>query len=116
MPQHLAAAYDCLRAFPPFTRFHLPPSEGVIFRVTRHNDRQAHYTRDSKAQKNHEIVISELYVGQFNTLMHTMAHEMIHFYQDFAKTATTASKHNAEFRSIARQVCRQFDWDYKQFI
>lgn len=111
-PQRLAATYECLRAFPPFSRWGLPEAEAVKFKVSRHHDRFAHYTR---IKARHHIVVSARFNGHFNTLASTMAHEMIHLKQGVAKTETHGAQHNAEFHRLANQVCRKFGWDPKSF-
>jgi len=37
-PQMCAAVYDCLREFPPFSRWKLPPADEIEFRCTARND------------------------------------------------------------------------------
>jgi hypothetical protein len=116
-PHRLAAVYDCLRAFPPFSRWNLPPADEVVFRVTRHKDRQGHCRINSDGKTGAEIIVSEYYVGTFDTLVNLIGHEMIHLYQFFNKTDPPGDiQHNEEFRHIAKQVCRDFNWDFKQFV
>lgn len=114
--ERVAAVYDCLRTFPPFCRWKLPPSDEVIFHVTRHRDRQGHCTVDHNC-KNPEITVSEYWVGTFETLVSLVAHEMIHLHQ-FLSGADPGpgTQHDAEFRRIAKRICLLFNWDYKQFI
>ena len=111
----MAAVYDCLRAFPPFSRMKLPAADAIEFHVTRHTDRFGHYTRVQRSEQ-HELAVSTRHVGAWDTLVLTVAHEMIHLYQGVKKSDNSNTQHNAEFRKIARQVCRRFAWDFKQFI
>lgn len=113
-PARLAATYECLRAFPPFCKWKLPPAGEMKFRVTRHADREGHYTRYVGTAK-HIICISSRNIGFFNSLAEVMAHEMIHLKQGVAKTETPNTQHNAEFRRHAEHVCRLFGWDPKTF-
>lgn len=111
-PERLRAIYTCLRAFPPFCRLKLPDS--VSLRVTRHKDREGHYTRYLHTDK-HVVCVSEVAVDYFGSVVEVMAHEMIHLHQGVAKTETSG-EHNAEFLRIAKRACRSFGWDYKKFI
>lgn len=114
-PERLRAIYDCLRHFPPFARWNLPPGELVRFRVTRHTDREGHYTRTIRGD-DYKIAVSELKVGHFSSVVEVVAHEMIHLYQDITKTETPNTVHNSEFKRHSRNICRMFGWDYKKFV
>ena len=108
----LAAAYDYLCATPPFSRWHLPDSADVTFRVTRHRDRHAHYIRDAKGR--HVIVVSANSIGRSISLIETMAHEMVHLYQAEAGMENSA-QHNAAFKKLAARVCAIHGFDAKMF-
>lgn len=114
-PERLAATYECLRTFPPFCNWKLPECTEVKFRVTRHKDREGHYTRYLGTQE-HFIEVSERNVGFFSSLAKVVGHEMIHLKQAVAKTETAGTEHNAEFRRLARRVCASFGWDPKTFV
>ena len=114
-PSRLAATYECLRAFPPFCNWKLPPASEVKFRITQHADREGHYTRYVGTTQ-HIIAVSSKNIGHFNSLAAVTAHEMIHLKQGVAKTETPNTQHNAEFRRHAERICRQFGWDPKTFM
>lgn len=76
----LAAAYDLLAECPPFTRWNMPPSEDVRFLVNR--DRKNYGRCAIAAGKPPEICLSSRTVSTMDTLMATMAHEMIHLHMD----------------------------------
>ena len=112
-PDACAAAYDCLRSFAPFKGWKLPSGEEVEFIVTRDPSKygaHSHYI----CRDEHIIEISDACNGHLNTLMFTMAHEMVHLHQKRAKLVTKA-EHNADFKRRAKSVCRELGWDEKAF-
>lgn len=112
-PDILRGAYDFLRLTRPFKRWNLPPAEGIKFVVGRRTDAAGEHT--SYVNGEHAIMISEACVGHLDKTLEVMAHEMIHVYQVMRKT-NTRSVHNAEFRRLAAQVCREHGFDPKAFI
>lgn len=112
---NLPAAYEYLRACEPFRRWGLPEADEVPFKVTRHRDRYGHMWGD-KRSANAEIALSEANIGSSNKLIEKMGHEMIHFHQHLRRSETPGTQHNAEFRRLARQVCRIHGWDFKDFV
>jgi len=115
-PDSLEAMYDCLRAFPPFSKWKLPQGKDIHqFRVSKRKDQEGHYTRYVGTDK-HIISISVSRIGHFNSLAQVMAHEMIHLKQGISKTETPNAVHNAEFWRIAKSVCKRFGWDEKTFV
>jgi hypothetical protein len=109
-PDHLEAIYDCLRAFPPFKRWRLPPGEEVHFAVTRAKDHVGSYCAGADG---HVITASSEKVGHTDTLMRLVAHEMIHLYQEISGSANSA-QHNAEFQRLAAQVAKYHGFDPKE--
>lgn len=114
-PEGIAAVYECLRAFPPFSKWKLPPSDEVEFQVALDNTVHGWYVYDTKT-KRHSISISKNGVSQFGTLAMITAHEMIHLHQVLKKTASSKTHHNGDFRRIAGQVCKCFGWDKGVFV
>jgi hypothetical protein len=116
-PEMLEGAYEYFRVSPPFCRWGLPQSDQVIFRVMGARDRFGHFRgRHRKARGNEsfsEIAISAGMVQSTHLLMATMAHEMIHLYQD--ETGTARGHHNPEFRKLARRVCAMHGFDPATF-
>lgn len=117
-PHMLAAAYDCLREFPPFKRWKLPPGEEVEFQVVRVQGCFGAYIEKthSNGEKEHLIQGSPYAIGHMNTLMRTLAHEMVHVYQAQARLCTSNTMHNASFHWHARRICDRFGWDYREFV
>jgi len=110
-PERIAAIYDCLRAFPPFCRWRLPPSDEIEIRIGVQQDAFAHYHRE---RGEHAFEVSMLLVRDFDTLVQTVAHEMIHLHQARAGTETKA-EHNREWHRLAAIVCRRFGWTTEGF-
>lgn len=107
-PARLAAVYDCLREFPPFSSWKVPDSDAVEFRVSMRVDRFGLYElRDDQ----HTIEISAMLVIDWQTLVETMAHEMVHLHQG----RTGPVDHNAEWHRMATRVCRAFGFKREGF-
>ena len=106
-PRLLQAAYEFLCQTPPFSRWKMPTGDDLRFRVTRSiNTRGA-------AVGMEEINISSLNIGRTDSLVMTMAHEMIHIYN--VSKGYTRSEHGAEFKRCARLVCKHHGFDLKMF-
>ena len=116
-PEMLENAYEYLRVSPPFRAWNLPHADQVMFRVMGTRDRFGHFRgRHRKATGNDgfsEIAISAGMVKSTDLLLSTMAHEMIHLYQD--ETGTARGHHNPAFQRIARRVCSIHGFDYESF-
>ncbi|HEU4550024.1 MAG TPA: SprT-like domain-containing protein [Rhizomicrobium sp.] len=115
-PQMLELAYEYLRESPPFRHWGLPDADHVVFRVLGTKDRFGHFRgrhRRAGADGFSEIAISASLVGSTGLLMATMAHEMIHLYQD--ETGTARGHHNPEFQRLARRVCAIHGFDVRSF-
>ena len=107
-PAILEAAYDFLRTWPPFRQCKLPPSEQVEFHVTNSKKTYGQYSAD------HAIYISATNNGLSDTMLRTMAHEMIHQALRI-KGDPKYWQHGAKFKAHARRVCKCAGWDLKAF-
>lgn len=107
-PEMLEAAYEFLRTTEPFRRWTLPHADDVAFKVTRNADRFGAF----EASEPPAIAVSERIVGHSQTLLMTLAHEMIHLRHH---RAGEAAAHGARFRRDAARVCRHHGWDAKAF-
>lgn len=107
-PARLAAVYDCLRAFPPFESWRLPESDEVEFSVGVRVEEFGWY-----AMRNgqHTIEVSGVLVNDWQTLVETVAHEMVHLHQ--ARSGPV--DHDCEWRRLAGRVCRTFGWKLEGF-
>src|SRR5579863_4472373 len=116
-PEMLEGAYEYLRVSPPFCRWGLPHADHVMFRVLGAKDRFGHFRgRHRKAHGDDgfsEIAISAGLVRSTDLLLSTMAHEMIHLYQD--ETGTARGHHNPRFRKLAKRVCAIHGFDLESF-
>jgi len=116
-PEMLEGAYEYLRVSPPFCHWDLPHADHVSFRVLGAKDRFGHFRgRHRRARGDDEfseIAISAPLVNSTDMLISTMAHEMIHLYQD--ETGTARGHHNPKFRKLARRVCRIHGFDLESF-
>lgn len=114
-PKTLEAAYDYLRATPPFDRWGLPPGGDVKFIVSR---RPSEFGRYQWLGNKHSISMSAKAIGQTLTLMQYTAHEMVHLHLQATKQESKSGSmnaHNAAFRRYAGQVCRWHGFDPKAF-
>ena len=116
-PEMLEGAYEYLRVSPPFSRWNLPHADQVSFRVMGTRDRFGHFRgRHKRASGNDafsEIAISAGMVRSSDLLIATMAHEMIHLYQD--ETGTARGHHNPAFLKLAKRVCDIHGFDFESF-
>ncbi len=114
-PEVMEGAYEFLRLTPPFKNWRLPHADEVEFVVSRHRGYVGYHRGIRRKVRSHEIGISEICVGHTNTLLRTMAHEMIHQHQQRTRTETPNAEHNAEFLRLAKITCRYHGWDEKEF-
>ena len=116
-PEMLVQAYEYLRASPPFCQWHLPEADEVSFKVLQARDRFGHFRgRHERPRRRNgfsEIAISAHLVSSTELLISTMAHEMIHLYQD--ETGGARGHHNPQFRRLAKRVCVLHGFDFADF-
>lgn len=101
----IAAAYEYLRASDPFRSWHLPPSTEVKFKIVRDPKMFADFTAKDGA---YTIRISAVRNGHTNTLMATLAHEMIHLRQELTGDREV---HGPRFQRMAARVCAYHGFD-----
>ena len=111
-PKILEAAYEFLRASPPFHRWKLPSGASIRFSVVRDPSLRGFYRRHNDGRA--EIAISARVTGHTDTLIETMAHEMIHLYQNIHGAARDG-QHNANWKRAAGRVCKIHGFDQKAF-
>ena len=113
-PDILAAAYEYLRATPPFNEWNLPEADEIEFRVMKtrvYSGQHTPYVRSNR----HCIDVSISGVGYTDTLIRVMAHEMVHAYQRIVNSETKNAGHNPEFHRLGRRVCKHHGFDPKEF-
>lgn len=108
----LRAAYDLLQETQPFCRWNLPDSDDVVFRVARSHNNFGWHTFDGVQ---HGIAISAATVGTLDTLLKTMAHEMIHVHEHSTRSCKSNTEHSAAFKRWAAQVSKIHGFDPKSF-
>jgi hypothetical protein len=109
-PEMVEAAYEFLRATPPFNRWKLPPADEVIFHVTASHGYAGMYSNDGK----HEIFISVHYVGFTDTLLRVLAHEIAHMRQFLGGVKSATLPHNKAFRDLTARVSKYHGFDPKE--
>jgi hypothetical protein len=108
-PHILEACYSFLRCTPPFSGWHMPEADDVQFHVTRFG----HMADYGCEPGEHVIRISERRVELTNTLVQTMAHEMVHLYLT-ESGQPGATEHGIAFTKAWKTVCRNHGWDRKE--
>jgi SprT-like family. len=104
----LIAAYELLRTCPPFLGWRLPDPGEIEFVTIK--DRHLYGDCDGEILR-----VSVNKHGHLNTLLATVAHEMVHLHQMRAKLETPNTEHNKDFRRRAARVCRIHGFDPKVF-
>jgi len=107
----IRAAYSFLHTTEPFNEWsELPSADDVIFRVTRSHNEAGHC--DVAEDGDIIIALSSRLHGYSQSILTTVAHEMIHAVQFIRGEPTT---HGAGFLKLARQVCKHHGFDLKGF-
>lgn len=109
-PLVLKEIYSMLMVCEPFTRWNLPLPDEVQFIVTDENDAMGTYLYDDGEKFAHIITISKARCGFLDTVIRTMAHEMIHASRH--DTITDAwYKHDATFKRRAKAIGQELGLD-----
>lgn len=114
-PEMLASAYDYLRLSPPFRSWKLPPAIIVKFKVSQRSSEFGRYQWDGER---HTISMSTKSIGQTETLLRYLAHEMIHLHLEATGQESKRGGiniHNAAFKRYAARVCKVHGFDPKAF-
>lgn len=77
-PKTLEGIYLSLARCEPFTKWDLPPSELCRFEVVDDHSVMATYEYDESLARCHIFSISKARCGHYDTVVRSMAHEMIH--------------------------------------
>lgn len=107
----IAAAYDLLEHTEPFCRWNVPSSDRVKFEIV-----QTKYLTGQCVLEgpDYMIRISDASVGHLDTLLMTMAHEMVHVHM-WHQQIREKDYHGPGFRKLAAQVCKVHGFDPKLF-
>lgn len=112
-PDMMEQSYCLLLTCLPFRRLRprLPHPDDVEFIVSLHRDRYAHH-RAYLDGVQHEISVSAHLVKSLHMLNETMAHEMLHIWQD---QHGLPNDHGPDFQRMAKLVCRRVSFDIATF-
>jgi hypothetical protein len=108
-PDMLAAGYDFLRTTEPFRGWKLPHSDELGFHVVRCAGLAADFGVEAGVPF---IRISEASNGHTNTVLASLAHEMIHLRQ---YQTGDRELHGPRFQRIAAKICAVHGFDPKTF-
>lgn len=112
-PDMVEQAYELLRSTLPFRRWKLPHPDELIFRVTGHRDRHAHFQSWKVAgERQREIIVSQHHAKDLHKLVQDVAHEMVHLRQDMLGRRDS---HGPFYQRHAALVCRRHGWDLATF-
>jgi len=105
----LAAGYDFLRTTAPFSRWRLPEADELGFHVVRDDKLSADFGVEAGIPF---IRVSEGCNGHTQTVLASLAHEMIHLRQYLTGDREL---HGPRFKRMAARVCAAHGFDPKIF-
>ena len=106
--QTVQAVYEMLIQLPPFNRWNLPPSKQVVFEVHKDPTCLGEYEPDP-----HVIRISEAKNGHLDTVIKTVAHEIIHMRLHLKKSKAW-DLHDDKFNELSHKIAVQLGFDPKE--
>jgi hypothetical protein len=111
---NIANLYSALIEFPVFDEYKLPPASKVDF-VVVHDDTICGQYEPPEAGEPHVITISTARCGHLDTVLKTIAHEIIHMcvYLDSPKTDKYTS-HKGLFLKLQKRVANTLGYDPKE--
>lgn len=112
-PAMLESAYELLRTTPPFRNWKLPHPDDVGFQIIRTEHTRGTFHISDAGRPT--ISISHKCIGSLHSLVVTVAHEMVHLYEDTVHAARSDVMHSARFKRLTAQVCRHHGFDAKLF-
>lgn len=110
--QMMPALYEFLRATRPYRRWGLPPASEVHFTTLRKHAFRGDFTAGD-ARNMQRIRLSTRHIAFTDVALRTMAHEMIHLHLQIS--GCRESDHGANFKRLAKRVCRVHGWDPLDF-
>ena len=106
-PTTIRACYQLLAQLPPFSRWKLPRTKDIEFIATRATDCYGEY------EPEHIVRVSSAKNGHLDTLLRTVAHEMIHMVRACRRDPNW-EKHDEKFAAMAAQVSKNMGFDPKE--
>jgi predicted SprT family Zn-dependent metalloprotease len=107
------AAYELLKATPPFHRWKLPPVDQIAFHLTGSPTIRGTCSL-SRNKDMFLLEVSQVCHHTVEELMKTLAHEMCHL-REFMIGVRPDVEHGREFRKLADQVCKAHQFDRGMF-
>ena len=102
--------YTALVCCEPFTKWNMPLPEAIDFVVDFDESTMGTYRYDDGEKYEHLITISSARCGHLDTVIRTMAHEMIHM----SRSGTVSDawlKHDQTFRRRAHRISSELGFD-----
>ena len=109
-PKILESIYLTLAKCDPFLKWDLPPSELCRFYIVDDHSVMATYEYDESLSRPHIFAISKARCGHYDTVVRSMAHEMIHASRWNTSTAAW-QKHDKTFKHRALLVSQSLGFD-----
>jgi len=109
-PQILENMYSMLWVCEPFVSWKLPLPQQIKFIVDMDETAMGTYLYDDGGEFEHIVTISSARCGHLDTVIRTMAHEMIHMSR--SNTISDAwTKHDTTFRRRAHKISANLGFD-----
>ena len=109
--ESIRGVYVMLSKMMPFKRWAVAPVEQVLFVATNSKEVYGEYTPDD--DDFHIIRISGAKHGHLDTMIKTVAHEMIHMVL-YRRRNKEWAEHDATFSAMAEQVCKYLGYDPRE--
>lgn len=103
------SVYDLLKLLPPFSKWKMPPSAGIIFKVNRSTMTLGTFDVDPPV-----IALSSVMNKSMQDVLETMAHEMTHLHLE-RNGKGGHEDHNEGFTSARDEVCLAWGWNKEKF-
>lgn len=111
-PIILEAAYEFLRCTPPFNKWNLPEADEIEFHVVNKMRPERHFADCGIGDSGEWCIrVAAKRHRHTQTVLMSMAHEMVHLHQMIRQLETPNTQHNADFWKRAATVCRHHGWD-----
>jgi hypothetical protein len=102
--------YNMLVVCEPFDKWHMPLAAQIKFIVNADPDVMGTYMYDDGEKLEHIITISTARCGFLDTVIRTMAHEMIHM-SFYRRKGNKWAQHGKEFRARCHRVGKELGLD-----
>lgn len=110
-PTILVATYEFFCQVPPFSRWRMPEADEIEFHVVRAMKQAAFADCGVGTTGAFCMRFSARRHRHIQTLLMTMAHEMIHLHQKVHGLESRNNDHNENFWKCAKYLCATYGWD-----